>query len=120
MTLTYCWRLSDSSKTDPDEILQESRFLLDMDFDNLLNAGIYRQSYWVRAMQAARKAGRQTAALAGKVSASVRRSEAKKRALKPVIENALLKRHKNLIGRKPSRRSSDDLAYSNIRWRPPD
>ena len=75
MTLTYCWRLSDSSKKDPDEILQESRFLLDMDFDNLMNAGIYRQSYWVRAMQAARKAGRQTAALAGKVSASVRRSE---------------------------------------------
>ena len=98
-----------------------------MDFDNLLNAGIDRQSYWVRAMQAARKAGRRTAALAGKVSASVRRRKAKKRALKPVIDNALLKRHlwEELgIGRKPSRRrphpSSDDLADTSKRWRPPD
>ena len=40
-------------ETDPDKIPQESQFLLDMDFDNLLNAGTDSQSYWV----AARKAG---------------------------------------------------------------
>jgi hypothetical protein len=114
-------------ETDPDDIPQESQFLLDMDFDNLLTAGTDRQSYWVRAMQAARKAGRRTAALAGKVSASVRRRAAKQRALRPVIDNELLQRHLREelgIGGKSSRRrphpSSDDLAEPNKRWRPPE
>lgn len=75
-----------------------------MDFDNLMNAGIVHQSYWVRAIQAARKAGRRTAALTGKVSASVRRRKAGQRAQKPVIDFKGAYGYGKKIGRKPSRR----------------
>ena len=90
-----------------------------MDFDSLFNAGTDRQSYWVRAMQATKKAGRRTAALAGKVSASVCCRATKKRALKPVIDNELLQRHlrEELGMGKPSQRrphpSSGDLVEPN-------
>ena len=56
--------LKDISKLvniDPMEIPDASRFLLEMDFPNLLDADYVTQSYWVRAMKAATRAGRRTA-----------------------------------------------------------
>ena len=47
--------------TSPVQILAMSQFLLDMDFDSLYNSSFKRQSYWVRAMRAARRAGRRAA-----------------------------------------------------------
>ena len=47
---------------DPDEIPQESKFLLEMDFQTLYNSSFKKQSYWVRAMKAARRAGRRAVA----------------------------------------------------------
>jgi hypothetical protein len=71
-----------------------------------------------RQLEEGRKAN--SGSLAGNVSASVCRREAKMRALKPV--STMLSYGKNLIGRKLLRRwphpSSDDLADSNKRWRP--
>ena len=45
----------------PDKLPEESRFLLEMDFDSLYNSSFERQSYWVRAMKAARHAGKRAA-----------------------------------------------------------
>ena len=36
---------------DPDKLPEESKFLLELDFDTLYNSSFERQSYWVRAMK---------------------------------------------------------------------
>jgi hypothetical protein len=39
--------------TNPDDILQGSQYLLELDFTSLYNSSFERQSYWVLAMKAA-------------------------------------------------------------------
>ena len=58
---------------DPDKVPLESQFLLEMDFDSLYNSSYEKQYYWVRAMKAARRAGRRTAFLNSRRSAAARR-----------------------------------------------
>jgi hypothetical protein len=43
--------------TPPDEVPEESRYLLELEFLTLYNATFEHQSYWVLAMKAARRAG---------------------------------------------------------------
>ena len=45
-----------------DDILEESRYLLELDYSELYNAPLEQQSYWVLAMKAACQAGRQASA----------------------------------------------------------
>jgi hypothetical protein len=47
--------------TPPEEVLEESRYLLELDFLTLYNATFEQQSYWVLAMKAMRRAGQQRA-----------------------------------------------------------
>jgi hypothetical protein len=46
---------------DPSEVPEESKFLLEIDFRAIRTASTERQSYWVHAVRAAMKAGRQAA-----------------------------------------------------------
>ena len=48
-------------ETDPHSIPNESRHLVEVDHDELVTATTERQSYWLLAMKAARKAGRRNA-----------------------------------------------------------
>jgi hypothetical protein len=50
--------------TPSDDIPEESRYLLELDYSELYNAPLEQQSYWVLAMKAARRAGRQASASA--------------------------------------------------------
>lgn len=47
--------------TPPEEVAEESRFLLEFDFNRLFQSGTKGQEYWVIAMQAAIVAGRRRA-----------------------------------------------------------
>ena len=47
--------------TNPDDLPEESRFLLEIDFDRLCRSDLGDQQYWVVAMAAARKAGQRAA-----------------------------------------------------------
>ena len=44
-------------ETDIDDIPESSRFLLEMDYDNLMKSSIHNKTYWVVATEAAIKAG---------------------------------------------------------------
>ena len=44
-----------------DEVPEGSRFLLEMDYDNLMKSNIHNKTYWVVAMEAAIKAGQRAA-----------------------------------------------------------
>ena len=46
--------------TNVDKIPEGSRFLLEMDYDNLMKSNIHNKTYWVAAMEAATKAGQRT------------------------------------------------------------
>jgi hypothetical protein len=48
--------------TSPEDLPQESRFLVELDFDALYRSTFEYQTYWVRAIKAARRAGRRIAA----------------------------------------------------------
>ena len=48
---------------DPRDIPEDSKFLLEFDFDRLRTSDLENQQYWVFAVQAARKAGKRAAAL---------------------------------------------------------
>jgi hypothetical protein len=47
-------------ETDPDEVAEESKFLLEIDFQQLQDSPTTEQSYWVHAMKAAVRAGRRS------------------------------------------------------------
>lgn len=51
-------KLGKLSEARPEEIPEESRFLLEIDFRGLVTSRLDRQVYWIAAMQAAIKAGR--------------------------------------------------------------
>ena len=42
----------------PDKVPEESRYLLEVDVDSLLKSSFDKQSYWVLAVKAAKRAGR--------------------------------------------------------------
>jgi hypothetical protein len=46
-----------------DDIPEESRYLLELDYSELYNASFEQQTYWVLAMKAAHRAGRRASAL---------------------------------------------------------
>ena len=64
---------------DTEELLEESKYLLEFDFDLLHRSPVEQQSYWVRAMKAMRKAGRPHATARARQDVGDRRRAAKKR-----------------------------------------
>ena len=48
-------------ETDIDDIPESSRFLLEMDYDNLMKSNIHNKTYWVVATEAAVKVGQRRA-----------------------------------------------------------
>ena len=70
---------------DPDDIPPESRYLLELDFNSLYRSSFEQQSYWVRAMKAARRAGRRAAAMQSRRGAAARRSASASRRTRPTI-----------------------------------
>ena len=71
------------AELDPEKLPAESRFLLEMDFDGLYRSSFERQSYWVRAMKAARRAGRRAAHLRRRRNALGRRHRLSRRGRPP-------------------------------------
>ena len=66
LRLQHCkdllWELDKLNNTPSDNIPEESRYLLELDYSELFNAPLEQQSYWVLAMKVARRAGRQASA----------------------------------------------------------
>ena len=54
-------KIDQLSQTNADEIPEGSRFLLEMDYDNIMKSNIHNKTYWVVAMEAAIKVGQRTA-----------------------------------------------------------
>ena len=75
---------------DPMGVPPESRFLLEFDFDSLYRTSFEKQTYWVRAMKAAHRAGRRTAQRQSRIGAGVRRRASKKRQLLPSLNTTQL------------------------------
>ena len=50
------WEVNSLLDTPPKDVLEGSRYLLELDFSTLNNATFEQQSYWVLAMKAVRKA----------------------------------------------------------------
>jgi hypothetical protein len=72
-------------ETDPEEIPAERRLLLEFDFDSLYSLSFENQTYWVRAIKAARRAGLLAAAQRGRMGASARRVAARRRSFRPCL-----------------------------------
>jgi hypothetical protein len=116
---------------DPDDIPRESRFLLEMDFQTLYHSSFEKQSYWVRAMKAARRAGRRAVAvanMAARQGASARRRAARRRTERLTINTgeveAQLREDLNLpplvSRRRPHPAHLETLNPINKRLRHPD
>jgi hypothetical protein len=74
-------RIYQLSETDVDDVPEGSRFLLEMDYDNLIKSNIHNKTYWVAATEAAIKAGQR------KASPGVRsRTQLKRRRQRPTRE----------------------------------
>ena len=73
-------------ETDPLEVPAESKFLLEFDFNLLYRSSFERQTYWVRAIKAARRAGHRTALLRSRRGAGARRRAGKVRRTRPTID----------------------------------
>ena len=73
-------------ETDPSDVPPKSQFLLEFDFNSLYRASFEKQTYWVRAIKAARRAGRRTAQMQSHRSAGARRRAARKRQLLPCLD----------------------------------
>ena len=65
-------------QTDESEIPNESRHLIEVDPDEIVNATSERQSYWLLAMEAARKTGRRRAKR-GRCTGTGTRAETKRK-----------------------------------------
>lgn len=113
---------------EPTEVPAESRFLLEFDFDSLYRSSFEKQSYWVRAMKAARRAGRRTALVQSRRGASARRREARQRPSRPVIDISTVEEQlmrQLTLQRPPSRRRVNDSSLEtenpcNKRLKKPD
>jgi hypothetical protein len=69
--------------TAPEDIPAGSQYLLELDYSTLYNALLERQSYWVLAMLAAQRAGKQEATAARRMGRTQRRLKAKWLSQKP-------------------------------------
>ena len=75
-------------ETDPADVPIESQFLLEFDFDSLYRTSFEKQTYWVRAIKAARHAGRRTAVMQSRRGAGVRRRAARRRQTLPCLDTS--------------------------------
>ena len=75
---------------EPDQVPAESQFLLEMDFDSVYKSLFENQSYWVIAMQAARRAGCRTAILQSRRGAGTKRRAARTHTPRPCLDMALM------------------------------
>ena len=80
---------------DPADVPMESRFLLEFDFDSLYRTSFEKQTYWVRAIKAARRAGRRTAVMRSRRGAGVRRRAAKRRQTLPCLDTSHIEAQMN-------------------------
>jgi hypothetical protein len=108
-----------------DDIPKESQYLLELDFTPLYSASFEKQSYWVLAMKAARRAGRRANHQAKSKGASHQRRQAKacnERAVYDFSRDLALMNHELRLGPQPRRRphhsSTDTLNPSNKRQKP--
>ena len=86
-----------------DEVPAESQFLLEVDFDALVKSTHESQSYWVRAMEAARAAGRRAATRIAKEGAGARRRRSRRRPTKPSLHlTKVLSKLRQEIGLEPT------------------
>ena len=94
-------------ETDPLEVLAESKFLLEFDFDSLYRSSFERQTYWVQAIKAARRVGRQTALLRSRRGAGARRRAGRAQRTQPTIDVSVVveqMRAEKMLRPLPSRR----------------
>ena len=70
--------IADLAETDVSEVPSEHRYLLEIDFSAMANATTERQSYWILAMKAPRKAGRRAGTLRGRRGRKALRSRGSK------------------------------------------
>jgi hypothetical protein len=70
-------------ETAPEDVPAGSQYLLELDYSALHNASLERQSYWVLAMKAACRAGKQDAKLSKRRGRSQRKMRAKLSTRKP-------------------------------------
>ena len=54
-------RIENLAKTSPEEILNDSKFLLEFDYDRLFKSNVHDQTYWMVAMEAVVVAGQRRA-----------------------------------------------------------
>jgi len=111
--------------TNPDDIPQESQYLLEMDFTTLYNSSFERQSYWVLAMKAARRAGRRVSHNARSKGASHRRRQAtphKSRVVYDFSRDLALMNQELQLGsysiKRPHHSHTDSTNPSNKRRKP--
>ncbi len=111
--------------TNPDDIPKESQYLMELDFTSLYSASFEKQSYWVLAMKAAQRVGRQADHQEKSKGASHQRRQAKARNQRAVYDfsrDLALMNHELRLGPQPRRRphhsSSDTLNSSNKRRKP--
>ena len=65
--------------TNPQEVPEESRHILEIDPSNILEAVIGRQSYWLLVMKVARRAGRKVAGQGLRQGTGIRARESRRR-----------------------------------------
>ena len=111
--------------TNPDDIPQGSQYLLELDFTSLYSASFEKQSYWVLAMKATRRAGHRADHQAKSKGASHRRRKARTRnewAVYDFSRDLALMNHELRLGPQPCRRphhsSTDTLNPLNKRQKP--
>ena len=86
-----------------DEVPAESQFLLEVDFDALVKSSHESQSYWVRAVEAARTAGRRVATRTAREGAGARRRRSRRRPRKSLLNLAnVLSKLRQEIGLEPT------------------
>ncbi len=113
--------------TDPEDIPVGSQYLLELDYSTLYNASLERQSYWVLAMSAAQRAGKQEATAAKRMGHTQQRLKAKRLSQKPRYdfsrEEARLQHELGItsLSKRRLRTGKTDIACtSNKRLRKPD
>jgi len=86
-----------------DKVPEESQYLLEVDFGALVKSSHEQQSYWVRAVEAARTAGRRAARRLAKEGAGARRRRSRRRPEKPCIDiKGMLGKLRQEIGLEPT------------------
>ena len=82
-------------ETDPADVPMESRFLLEFDFDSLYRTSFEKQTYWVRAIKAACRAGRRTTVMQFRRGTGVHRRAAKRKQTLPYLDTSHIEEQMN-------------------------